>query len=293
MSGGREVVALRWADFGLELAPAAGGSIAGFEWRGTPLFRRCPPAAKRGREPLDLAGFPMLPFASRIRDGRFPWQGRSIELPPMVAGDAGPIHGQAWRQPWSFRRTGERTGVLETICEAGDWPWRHGCEQRITLHDDGFALTLVLTNLADGAMPAGLGWHPYFDRAGARLTAATRARLTGSVEHGVPLAQDDAGFEGAAVAALRLDHCFTGWPGTVLVDWPERGCALVLAATAPLRYLTVWVPPGSDSFCVEPVTHVPDAANLAAPADWGWASIEPGESLAAEVRIRVRASTGR
>ena len=51
-----------------------------------------------------------------------------------------------------------------------------------------------------------------------------------------------------------------------MIDWPELGARLVMAAEPPLDFLTVFIPPSLPFFCVEPVSHATDAINLTEPA---------------------------
>ena len=95
-------------------------------------------------------------------------------------------------------------------------------------------LELTLANESDAAMPAGLGWHPYFPR-----TAATTltARVTGlwqtdaevlPVACVAPPPDCDPG-RGLVVDRVALDNAFVGWDGQAAVAWPER------ARSAPAR----------------------------------------------------------
>ena len=60
-----------------------------------------------------------------------------------------------------------------------------------------------------------------------------------------------------------------------------------VTAESPLDCLVVYTPPGRDFLCVEPVSHVTDAFNLAASgrADTGMQLLEPGEALRAMVTL--------
>jgi len=61
---------------------------------------------------------------------------------------------------------------------------------------------------------------------------------------------------------------------------------------SPLDHLIVYTPPAAPYFCVEPVSHLPDAANWRDPYPNGWRTVEPGESLCATIGISVRAEQG-
>jgi aldose 1-epimerase len=83
----------------------------------------------------------------------------------------------------------------------------------------------------------------------------------------------------------------SGWSRRALVEWPERGARLIMRAQAPLDFLVIYTPPGRDFFCVEPVSHVTDAVNLAAAgrADTGLLTLGPGESVRTAVTVTLEA----
>jgi aldose 1-epimerase len=84
--------------------------------------------------------------------------------------------------------------------------------------------------------------------------------------------------------AVALDNCFVGWSRRATIDWPELGARLVIRAEPPLDCLVVYTPAGRPFFCLEPVSHVTDAFNLAAAGrrDSGMLVLEPGETLETE-----------
>jgi aldose 1-epimerase len=104
----------------------------------------------------------------------------------------------------------------------------------------------------------------------------------------VPAAWD---FGGAPrVASLRMDNGFGGWSGEATIHWPESGLTLAIEADPALfRHLVVFIPPGLDFFCVEPVSNANDGFNLfeRGVEGTGVRVLEPGESLRGEVRFRV------
>ena len=58
-----------------------------------------------------------------------------------------------------------------------------------------------------------------------------------------------------SVASEPLDNCFTGWNGEARIPGPR------IHADGIFGNLQVFTPAGADFFCVEPVSHVPDAIN--------------------------------
>jgi aldose 1-epimerase len=182
--------------------------------------------------------------------------------------------------------------VLEYRHAAGPWPWPYRATQRVALAADRLTVELGLTNEGDGPMPAGLGWHPYFPRTpGTTVTAGIRAVWLTDGEAmptalvPAPPAADLA--RGVRADATPLDNAFVGWDGRAVVAWPERRARLAMTAGPPLEVLVVYTPAGRPFLCVEPVSHVTDAVNLAAAgrADTGLRSLPPGATLRAAVTL--------
>jgi aldose 1-epimerase len=166
-----QLLAIRRADTELILSPAIGGSVVSFRVAGADILRSGSPAAIEGRNPLGLAAFPLFPFSGRIANARFGHGGREIMLHPNFPPEPHAIHGQAWRKVWRVTECGEDTARLVFEHDGRDWPWAYRAEQRFSVAKHAFALSLSLTNMAPASMPAGMGWHPYFPREDARLSA--------------------------------------------------------------------------------------------------------------------------
>jgi hypothetical protein len=80
--------------------------------------------------------------------------------------------------------------------------------------------------------------------------------------------------------------------GRAVVDCPERRARLAIEAGPPRDHLVVYTPPGRAFFCVEPVSHVTDAFNLAAAGrtDTGTLVLTPSETVKAWVRLTPEAA---
>lgn len=295
----------------VDVAPAAGGSIARFEgaWdrggrQGRVDWLR--PASGQGlvqRNPLAMASFPLVPFCNRIRDGRATFEGREIRMPPNHPGDPSPhpLHGIGWLRPWTVTLAGTRHASLrfeEPATHA--WPWHFAAEQHLELADEGLRVTMTVTNHDTAAMPAGIGHHPYFPHPpGTRLTSPAAAMWIGDAEV-LPTALEVAAEvvqlrEGVVLADLDLDNNFVGWEHRTLVEWPldERGPrrSLLMQAQPPLDYFVLYSPRGCDHFCAEPVSQCTDWLNLLPQyghGPLGGARLAPGQTLEARFTLTPR-----
>jgi aldose 1-epimerase len=302
-------VLLRCGGLRAAVAPAIGGSLSAFyslteRPGGEPLrhdwLRPAEPAGSAAPEaqgPLGMASFPLLPWCNRIRDGRFAWRGRTVQLPPNFADSRHTIHGVGWQVPWQLDARGEHRVSLR-LHHRGDarWPFAFEARQCYTLDAHGLSIEIELVNTGEAPMPAGLGHHPYFahrrEGCGTRVQAEVGAIWQSDTEC-LPLALSATH---PAVAALRgglrlgehvLDNNFTGFARTARVDWPD-GRALTMRASAPLDHFVLYSPADRDTFCMEAVSNCTDWINLRArdpSLPVGGHVLAPGETLTATIRF--------
>ena len=285
------MISISGADYSLDVLPEVGGAIAALRFRGVDILRPTPPATD---EPFETAAFPLVPFANRIAGGAFRFSGAQVRLAPNAAGQAHPLHGHGWSKPW--RVESARKARLAMIFEhpAGEWPWHYVARQILSLDEEGLEVALSVENRADRPMPAGLGWHPYFVRS-ARLRLRTRVDAVWLTdEECLPTHRAEGSHFGEWSRGGRLppdtliDHCYSGWSAAAEIEWPEQMLCLRLTATEPFGWLHLYAPPRQGFFCIEPVSHMPDALNRAEPAVvTGLRTLAPGECLAGKVRLRA------
>jgi len=285
------VIALSDGDLTLELLPELGAAVATLRYQGRDVLR---PTAPGASDPFETAAFALAPFANRIANGRFRVGDRELWIPRNAPDQAHPLHGHAWRKPWRVESAARDSAVLSFEHPADSWPWRYSVMQTLTLRGDSLEVSLSLENRDATPMPAGLGWHPYFHKG---QGATLRAHLEGvwltdeeylpeRLGQGTRFGQWGRGDEVAR--GELVDHCHTGWPGVAEILLPEKGLRLALTASRALRWLHIYSPPGKDFFCVEPVSHMPNAVNRSAPpAVTGAKLLAPGERLEARVTLSV------
>lgn len=249
-----------------------------------------------------VACFPLVPFASRIRDGCFEYEGRIIHLPANLPPEPHALHGHGWQRPWTVREhKGARAGI-EYHHHGDAWPWPYRAWQGFALAtssgDPVLEIEIGVTNLAERVMPYGLGLHPYFpltNQTSVRAEARDMWEMDDEVmpERCVPnpLPLD----AGMTVRGSALDNIFAGWRGETTIDWPERGARLTLTADPMLDFLCLYAPDGGDFFCVEPISNAADAFNLhsAGVAGHGARSLRPGAAASAKVRLRLTRGVSR
>ena len=273
-------------DFILDLAPNLGGSVMRFSLGERDILRR----AISDKDARDTSAFPMVPFSGRIANGVFSTNDETVQLPPNMPPEPHAIHGFGWQTAWNVEeQTADRTVLVHE--GGGDaWPWPYTAKQVFQLTDTGLHLAISVQNKSKTHMPAGLGWHPYFNRQDAKLIAdTTHVWLSGddmipsppvSVPEEIDLRQP------RHVDELRLDYAFNVGATVQTFEWPNL--KLVQTADPIFRNLIVYVPKGENFFCVEPATHAPDAVNSTLGNDvTGLKWLSKGETLSGVIRLDV------
>ena len=285
---------LSLGDWEIDFAPEAGGSLRRCEYRGVKILK-----AARGHEtchdPRMLSAFPMVPFIGRIERGVFAFQGHMVQLSPNMPPEPHAIHGLGWQSEWDITiREGTSVSLTHTHDGQSDWPWAYKAEQVFSTHEHSLTWTMTLTNQSVRDMPAGLGWHPYFPIEGAQIqadvTSIWNGQEDGAIEHTPQVLEPDTDLRSMRpVKTLDLDHCFSAGDGGVQLHWPERGVKLRMSASSALRHLTVYTPSGEPYFCVEPVSHMPNAINSQLRAqETGLKVLKPGANLQADITLTVQ-----
>lgn len=286
-----ERVRLAAHGFELELAPDVGGSIAAFRRQGQDVMR---PAPRGFRDVLQASCFPLVPFVNRIRDGRFSFRGREVRLSPNLQGDPSPLHGQGWRHAWAVVQASQDQAELAYDHAPGEWPWAYSARQQFLLTPQGLEAEIAVTNRASDPMPAGLGFHPYYECRSDTVFDANVDCVWTVDEKVLPVARAPAtgryDLHQRRINGASLDNGFGGWDGHATLAWPDSGLQLSLISDE--RFLQVYAPPEGGVVVIEPVSHANDA--LAHPeAEWpelGLHVLEPGETMTLKARFEVSAN---
>ncbi|MBI2938842.1 MAG: aldose 1-epimerase, partial [Chloroflexi bacterium] len=129
-----------------------------------------PPSLATLREQPLWYGVPvMFPFPGRVRGARFSFAGREVEL-VSSDGQGNALHGVAFHRAWTVVEATADDGAA--LCSRIDtdthpdilreWPFPFRLTVGVRLRASALTLELAAENTGPGAMPMGLGLHPYF-----------------------------------------------------------------------------------------------------------------------------------
>jgi aldose 1-epimerase len=230
--------------------PSAGARIGRIDVAGQPLLVGVPEAAER--DPMTWGSYAMVPWAGRIREGRFSFAGVQHRLPiNHHDGDdvrqAHAIHGLGFDRAWQVQDVSDDSCTCSC---ALDWELGGVASQTITLFDDRVVVTLSVES-TDADLPAEIGWHPWFRKPDALEFSPTAMYRRDDV--GLPTGElmDPTGGP--------WDDCFINTDPVVLRY--DRPAAAEVTVTSDCDHWVVFDHP-THATCVEPQSGPPDAFNL-------------------------------
>ncbi|WP_414165420.1 aldose 1-epimerase [Superficieibacter sp. BNK-5] len=248
------------------VAPELGGALASLRWKGHDILRpRDPHGEQRANQ---CASYPLIPWFNRIADGRFFFAGKARQVAKNFGDHPHAIHGQGWLSPWSVAEESDCRIVLTLDMPASPgWPWPWRGVQTFDATQERLSVTLCYHNLAGEAVPAGLGFHPFFAQADACELFFSAPRVWINNDESLPVDElatppewNYSSFR--APVAGSVDNCFCGWSGEATVRWPQKNIRATL--TCHDTECAVLFIPGAERnvVAIEPVSHINNAINL-------------------------------
>jgi len=269
LSNPRRSIFLRDGCITVGIAPDCGGALSRFDVRtGDSLTAVLRPAVEQDpaiRCALGASCFPLVPYGGRLREGRFEFERRRYEFPLNALPERHSSHGDGWCRPWSLTHLDRRNAVMNLEADESA-PFQYECAQSISIDLNRVSVKLRARNTSARRIPMGFGLHPYFaNRSCAVVKADVPTRWQWDAEM-MPVREeanpDAAGFlRGQRVRELPATAEYAGWGGAAAIDWPALQLRVSLETTPALRHVVMWMPPGKDFFCFEPVSHATDALN--------------------------------
>lgn len=312
------------------ITPALGNNV--LEWRvqpegfDAPIDVYLPPAAPGAVGAGGYgAGNPILfPFPNRVREGKYSFDGQTLQLDVNEPGRNNHIHGLVARAPWQTEAAGadpergawHRAGVdLEALPDVPrQYPFPCRLSVLTRLVDGALVQDVRVRNTGTGRLPMGFGTHPWFPATiGDAPRAASEVRVPGRrywhLEGLVPVGRTvevETAPAGAAEGSFDLrdwkalgdsafDDVFTdllrrpdGW-SEAGIRYPGAGLELLVEASPVFREWVIYAPTERPVVCLEPYTGTTDAVNLHAQGvDAGLVVLEPGAEWEGTIRTSLR-----
>jgi aldose 1-epimerase len=251
------------------------------------------------------SSFIMLPWANRIRDGKFTFEGQSYQL-ETTKDDGTARHGDVRKRIWEVEETHSQALRLSFDSSAHlnvNFPFAFSAQVEYTVEKRDFIIRLLLRNDDTRAMPGGFGHHPYFVRPGGTNTPHLQVPCDRYFE----LPPDYMPVTPPSDIIPRLDFrmtrpveddnlndLLTGRMGDdpVRLVYPAWETEIVMSYDALFQHILIYTPANEASIAIEPMTMASDGFNLMAKgiAGHGTFVLQPGESQEAVMSLHVKST---
>ncbi len=215
----------------------------------------------------------MLPFANRIRNGRYTWNGNKYELPKNSGNHS--IHGLTRDVEWNVAHRGESTVSLSYSLNTESYPVPLFLKVGYELDEACFRVSIDAKNEGSEVAPFMAGMHPYFNFEGEWALESQRSLLKLNYENQYfPDGSFDPIMPGGigSLTGKTYDTTFIAGNPVTFVSKGSR----VRIDSEDMPYLVVYNGEYSEgrSVAIEPMTGAPDSFNNRI----GIISLDPGAS---------------
>ncbi|MDA4113228.1 MAG: aldose 1-epimerase [Thaumarchaeota archaeon] len=221
----------------------------------------------------------LIPYAGRIRDGRYTFEGRSFRLP--VSPDGHAIHGFAKDAPWMLVSENADSVTLGSRLTGAGYPGVLDARIRYSVRPESFSTECSVTNIGQRSCPFVTGFHPYFLARNWRIVTTGRTYRYTLADRYFPTGERRP-FSFADVGpGTSLDDCFSV-AGAIRLE--AEGRTLVITRRR-MPYLIVYNGKHAEgiSVAIEPYSGLEDAYNNGI----GLTVLRPGESFSCGYKVSL------
>ena len=259
------------------------------------------PDATRETCKLDASSFLMIPYSNRIENGKFAFEGKNYHLRD---GNKHSIHGDTRKRKWNYEKVSDSKVICIFDSKEHDnvnWPWPFSAEAEYFISDNTFTSKISLRNEGSTPMPAGFGWHPYYNRSLTKNNEAVHIQFkTNGVYpdtngncipsgHSLPSSKKlDFSKEKQLDPKVHIDNCYEGYDGKGYILWPESKIKASYNCSPECSHV-IFFNPDETFFAFEPATNANNGVNHMKDEGFnsGTVVLKPGETLTATFAVKV------
>ena len=288
------MIELRNENLSVGILPETGGSLSYLRYNDQDILRS---SATNETESNQSSLFLMLPYASFIQGGRFPYFGITRIVEKNSPFSKFPMHGDVWRTHLKVEQQSENGVTLSYLHDnkKNGFPFAYETRILYELNENRLVITFNLHNNSALPMPFGMGVHPFFKRETDTLIQFEADKIWFRGDDpilGHPYtAPTNLNFKtGLPVPANGANISFGSWNSKATVIYPGKHFKVDIIADNSFRHLTLYSPKGKDFFCLEPITNTPDAFNLASLGivGTGIQSLGPKQTVSGKIEFAMK-----
>ncbi len=247
-----------------EIALNLGASLQELTLNSTPIIKPLKPLTYKDTYASSI----LFPFANRIKDGTYAFNGKNFSLPINEPDKNNALHGLVFNKTFEVieEKTTETEATITLLYQEKNrvlgFPYTYAIQLKYILKANGLSLQLTVKNTDDKVFPFTTGWHPYFYsnnlnksslsfKSSTQLLVNERCITTSSTT-----VTNTENFE---LKDKQLDDCFVLSNNNVTFNTPNY--SLLINSTSEKSFLQLYTPPKKNTIAIEPTTGVSDSFN--------------------------------
>jgi aldose 1-epimerase len=232
----------------------------------------------------------LFPFANRISDGMYEFQGKSYFLNINQHEENNALHGLVYNKTFDIivQKVARNNAFVllryEEQKQTQGFPFTYTIDLKYTLTKDSIDLKVSVKNTDSKIFPFTLGWHPYFlgsDLSKSFLifdcnkkTVSDERNITKGISYIEPL-------ECLQIKDQSFDDCYFLNSNEVKFLTPKY--VLKLTSTEADSFLQIYTPPHKNTIAIEPTTGVSNSFNNGI----GLKTLKPNETYAISWNLKI------
>ncbi|MBJ6369837.1 aldose 1-epimerase [Snuella sedimenti] len=211
----------------------------------------------------------LFPFANRIKDGAYTFQGKSYAFKINEKPLNNALHGLVYNKTFKLvkqhvTQNGAEVILLYTEADrVNGFPYKYTIQLTYSLSKDGLGLKISVKNEDIKPFPFTLGWHPYFlsDNLYESTLNFDADKTCVFDERNITIGlKDIAKNEVFKVEDKSLDDCFVLNTNKIVFNTPKYKFT-VISSSDKGNFLQLYTPPHANTIAIEPTTGVSDSFN--------------------------------
>jgi aldose 1-epimerase len=233
----------------------------------------------------------LFPFANRIQDGSYEFEGKSYQLDINQKEENNTLHGLVYNK--TFEVVDEKTTETFTSVKlvyhekniSPGFPFTYSIYLEYVLTETTLTLNVEIKNTESKTFPFTLGWHPYFlssDLYNSSVIFDSKLKLKLDHRNITEKMVHNDYAEGFKISNQSLDDCFILDSNEVLFMTPSY--ILELKSSEKDSFLQLYTPPHKNTIAIEQTTGVSNSFNNGI----GLKKLKPNETYTTSWDLKIK-----
>lgn len=209
----------------------------------------------------------LFPFANRIKDGAYPFEGQLYEFEINEPDNNNALHGLVYNKTFEVLDsiTTENYASVKLIYKEDNvskgFPFTYTIQLEYILSENNLDLKVLITNTSSKSFPFTLGWHPYFisNNLSESCLKFNSSKKIIFDDRMITSKTEDIPTSSIKINDKQLDDCWVLDNTKVIFETPEYN--LRILSSEKNSFLQAYTPPRKNTIAIEPTTGVSNSFN--------------------------------